>query len=291
LRLAPAPRDEGAAAAQLARALGATGIAIVSERHGAAAAFAAGLAASAPGLGAGPVARLDASAAPIDDLVTQIGAARVQVVALAGSPGVWATDLLRALSFVPQATRPSVVAPEAFDTLAFLGSAGAAAEGLRVISRFVPAEQLGDRARGFAGAYADLHGQPPPVALYAADAAQTVLDAAATSGASRASMARALAAVGAPPPPRRPGAPPRPVMRMTLVTSTRATCSADSRSRASLTARARRMPVAWATAPGVAFMARPLATRKLRAKPSDTSTTSPFLPTLSTSDRRMRVTI
>jgi hypothetical protein len=197
LRLAPTPRDEGAAAAQLARALGATGIAIVSERHGAAAAFAAGLAATAPGLGAAPVASLDASATPIDDLVTQIGAARVQVVALAGSPGVWAIDLLRALAFVPQATRPSVVAPQSFDTLAFLGSAGAAAEGLRVISRLVPAEQLGDRARSFAGAYADLHGQPPPVAVYAADAAQTVLDAAATSGASRAAMARALAAVPA----------------------------------------------------------------------------------------------
>ena len=38
--------------------------------------------------------------------------------------------------------------------------------------------------------------------------------------------------------------------------------------------------------PGVALMAKPLGTRKLRAKPSATSTMSPFLPTPSTSERR-----
>ena len=47
-----------------------------------------------------------------------------------------------------------------------------------MISRFVPAEQLGGSARSFATAYADLHGQPPPVAVYAADAAEAVLAAA-----------------------------------------------------------------------------------------------------------------
>ena len=39
---------------------------------------------------------------------------------------------------LPKAQRPSVVAPQAFGTLAFLDDAGAAADGVRVLSRFVP---------------------------------------------------------------------------------------------------------------------------------------------------------
>ncbi len=68
----------------------------------------------------------------------QLQAGRIQVVALAGSPGPWATDLLRAVAALPDALRPAVVVPQAFETLAFLAEAGAAAEGVRVISRFVP---------------------------------------------------------------------------------------------------------------------------------------------------------
>ena len=119
-------------------------------------------------------------------------AGRVQLVALAGSPGPWATDLLRALALLPKAQRPAVVAPQSFGTLAFLDAAGPAAEGVRVLSRLVPAEQLGGSARSFAGAYAELHGQPPPVAAYAADAAGAVLDAAAAAAASRAAISAAL---------------------------------------------------------------------------------------------------
>ena len=193
LRLAPTLGDQGAAAAQLAHALGATRVALVRGRRGASAAFAAAFARGAPALGTGPVTELDAAATTTDDLVTEIQAAQVQLVALAGSPGAWSTSLLRALALLPEAERPAIVAPQAFDTLAFLGAAGTAAEGLRVISRLVPAEQLGDDARGFAGAYADLHGEPPPVAIYAAVAARTVLDAAASGGRTRAAVAAALA--------------------------------------------------------------------------------------------------
>ncbi len=195
LRLAPTLGDQGTAAAQLAHALGATRVAIVSQHRGAATAFAGTLASSAQGLGAGPVAQLDAATTATGDLVTELESAQVQLVALAGSPGTWSTELLRALALVPAASRPAVVGPQSFDTLAFLDSAGTAAEGMRVISRLVPAEQLGGRARSFAGAYADLHGEPPPVAVYAADAAQTVLEAAAASGATRAAMSTALAAL------------------------------------------------------------------------------------------------
>jgi ABC-type branched-subunit amino acid transport system substrate-binding protein len=156
-----------------------------------------GLAAAAPANGAGPVTQLTAATTTTDDLVTEIQAAQVQLVALAGSPGPWSTDLLRALALLPEASRPAIVAPQSFDTLAFLDSAGTAAEGVRVISRLVPAEQLGDSARSFAGAYADLHGQPPPVAVYAADAAETVLAAAAASGLTRAAMSTALAGLPA----------------------------------------------------------------------------------------------
>jgi branched-chain amino acid transport system substrate-binding protein len=197
LRLAPTLGDQGTAAAQLAHQLGATRIAIVSRRRGAATAFADGLAAAAPGLGAGPVLRLDAATTPTHTLVTELEGAQVQIVALAGAPGAWASDLVRAISLAPAATRPAIVAPQSFDTLTFLDSAGPAAQGLRVISRLVPAEELGGSARSFAGAYADLHGEPPPVAVYAADAARTVLDAAALSGATRAAMSTALAALPA----------------------------------------------------------------------------------------------
>ncbi|HEY3613636.1 MAG TPA: hypothetical protein VGK92_08025, partial [Gaiellales bacterium] len=197
LRLAPTLGDQGTAAAQLAHALGATRVALVSTPGGAATPFATTFASAAPALGSGPVAQLDAAATTTDDLVTEIQAAQVQLVALAGSPGTWSTALLRALALLPEAARPALVAPQSFDTLAFLDEAGTAAEGLRVISRLVPAEQLGDSARSFAGAYADLHGEPPPIAAYAADAAQTVLAAAATSGLTRAAMSTALAGLPA----------------------------------------------------------------------------------------------
>ena len=77
----------------------------------------------------------------------ELQAGRIQLVALAGEPGGWADELLRALAALPKALRPAVVAPQAFDTLAFLDRSGPAAEGVRVLSRFVPAEQLGGDAR------------------------------------------------------------------------------------------------------------------------------------------------
>jgi branched-chain amino acid transport system substrate-binding protein len=197
LRLAPSLGDQGGAAAQLAHGLGATRIALVSEHSGAAGAFAQGLINAAPAVGAGAIAQLNASTTSTRALVSDMGAARIQMVALAGAPGAWATSLLRAIALLPQPARPAVVAPQSFDTLAFLAQAGAAAEGVRVISRLVPAEQLGGSARSFAGAYADLHGEPPPVATYAAEAANAVLQAAVTAGGSRSAMARALATLPA----------------------------------------------------------------------------------------------
>ncbi len=197
LRLAPTVADEGTAAAQVGHALGAARMAIVSRRPGAAAGFTRGLARAAPALGESPLVQLDASKTSTGGIVGALVAGKVKAVALAGSPGRWAIDLLRAIALLPPATRPSVVAPEGFDTLAFLDAAGPAAEGVRVISRLVPAEQLGGAARSFASAYSDLHGEPPPVAAYAADAAETVLKAAALSGLSRAAMSTAFTALPA----------------------------------------------------------------------------------------------
>jgi branched-chain amino acid transport system substrate-binding protein len=192
LRLAPSESDEGTAAAQLANGLEATRVAVISQQPGAETAFASALIAAAPAAGIGPVLELDASELTPQDLVGDLSDAQIQVVALAGSPGTWATDFLSALSALPDAVRPAVVAPETFDTLGFVDGAGAAADGVRVISRLVPAEQLGGAARSFASAYADLHGQPPPVAAYAAEAAESVLSAAAAGDASRAQIAAAL---------------------------------------------------------------------------------------------------
>ena len=197
LRLAPTPADQGTAAAQLANALEATRIAIVSQRPGAATAFATALTNAAPAAGVEVVTALDASALPAPDLAVQVQAARVQVVALAGSPGPWASELLRALALLPEPLRPAVIAPQSFNTLAFLDETGAAANGVRVITRLVPAEQLGGSARTFASAYADEHGQPPPVAVYAAEAARTVLEAASTAPVSRTSVGSAIAALPA----------------------------------------------------------------------------------------------
>jgi ABC-type branched-subunit amino acid transport system substrate-binding protein len=197
LRLAPTLGDQGTAAAQLAQALGATRIAIVSRRAGAAPAFTHALEAAAAAAGADAPVEMDASETPVAVLLDELQAGGTRLVALAGAPGTWSTDLLRALALLPAAVRPAVVAPQSFDTLAFLDGAGAAAEGVRVLSRFVPAEQLGDRARAFAADYADEHGQPPPVAAYAADAADAVLDAVRTPATSRRAVARALAALPA----------------------------------------------------------------------------------------------
>ena len=79
---------------------------------GAETAFASALIAAAPDAGIGPVLELDASAATPQELVGELRDAQIQVVALAGSPGTWATDLLRALALLPDAVRPAVVAPE-----------------------------------------------------------------------------------------------------------------------------------------------------------------------------------
>jgi branched-chain amino acid transport system substrate-binding protein len=193
LRLAPTVRDEGTAAAQLATSLGATRIAVVSQRQGTGAAFESALVAGAAAGGAEPVLELDASGTTPQDIAGELRDAHIQVVALAGAPGTWAVDFLRALALLPEAVRPTVIAPETFDTLAFLDGAGAAAEGVRVISRLVPAEQLGGGARSFASAYADAHGQPPPVAAYAAEAADAVLAAVGTGDGSRLQVAAALA--------------------------------------------------------------------------------------------------
>ena len=149
------------AAAQLAHALDATRIAIVSQRQGAAARVrdAASAHAAPADRHRAPVAQLDASATRAEELVTELQAAQVQVVALAGSPGAWATDLLRALAQLPQAHAPGRRrAADASTRSRSSAGAGPAAEGVRVISRLVPAEQLGGSARSFASAYADLHG-------------------------------------------------------------------------------------------------------------------------------------
>ena len=193
LRLAPTTADQGTAAAQLAEALGATRVAIVSQSRAChrvrdRSRLGRGGRRHRSGRRSGCLRDADPRAHG------RAAGGAVEVVALAGSPGPGG-HLLRAIAAVPKAQRPSVVAPQAFGTLAFLDDAGAAAEGLRVLSRFVPAEQLGGDARDFAGAYADLHGQPPPVALYAADAARAVLEAVAGTTASRAAVATALRAL------------------------------------------------------------------------------------------------
>jgi ABC-type branched-subunit amino acid transport system substrate-binding protein len=195
LRLAPTVGDEGTATSELAASLGATRIALVSQRPGAAGPFESALVAAAAANGAEPVLELDASDSTSREIAGVLRDGQIQVVALAGSPGTWATDLLRAIALLPEAARPSVVAPETFDTLGFVGGAGAAAEGVRVISRLVPAEQLGGSASDFAAAYADLHGQPPPVATYAADAAESVLTAIGSGDGERAQVAAALRAL------------------------------------------------------------------------------------------------
>ncbi len=197
LRLAPTAGDQGTAAAQYAKTLGASRVTIVSEHPGAALAFASALARAAPAAGIDPVTDIDASTTPVAVIAEELRAGRTQVVALAGSPGRWATAVLHAIAQMPDALRPTAIAPQSFDTLAFLAQAGADADGVRVISRLVSAEQLGGDARSFAGAYAELHGQPPPVAVYAGDAARAVLEAAATAGASRRAMAAALAVLPA----------------------------------------------------------------------------------------------
>ena len=197
LRLAPSEGDEGAAAVQIARQLEATRVAVIAQRPGAETAFASAIVAGAPAAGIGPVLELDASNASPATLVEDLQDAQIQLVALAGSPGTWATDFLDTLSALPEAVRPAVVAPETFDTLGFIDGARAAAEGVHVLSRLVPAEQLGGSARSFASAYADLHGQPPPVATYAADAAEAVFTAIGTGDASRSQVAAALAALPA----------------------------------------------------------------------------------------------
>ena len=197
LRLAPTVADQGTAAAQYAKTLGASRVTIVSEHPGAASAFSAALAEAAPSAGIDPVIDIDAASTPVTVIGDELRAGRTEVVALAGSPGPWATDLLRVIAGMPEALRPTVIAPQSFDTLAFLTAAGAAADGVRVISRLVSAEQLGGDARSFAGAYADLHGEPPPIAVYAGDAAQAVVLAAATAGGTRRAMAAALATLPA----------------------------------------------------------------------------------------------
>ena len=111
LRLAPTVGDEGTATSELAASLGATRIALVSQRQGAAAQFESGLVAAAAASGTEPVLELDASASTPQEIAGVLQDGQIQVVALAGSPGTWATDLLREIALLPEAARPSAVAP------------------------------------------------------------------------------------------------------------------------------------------------------------------------------------
>src|SRR5438309_9575620 len=76
-------------------------------------------------------------------------------------------------------------------------------------------------------------------------------------------------------------------MRMRVATSCLARFSASALAFTCAASRARFIGSACRMAPSVATMAKPLGTRKLRAKPGLTSTTSPLLPSLGTSWRKM----
>ena len=160
LRLAPTLGDQGGAAAQLARALGATRIAVVSQRPGAAAAFQVGLAAEAHATASARSSSSMPRRSRRADIVAQLQDEHIQLVALAGSPGRVGDEAparagAAARGRAPRGRRAADVRHARVCRRRGTG----AAEGVRVISRFVPAEQLGGSARSFAQAYADLHGR------------------------------------------------------------------------------------------------------------------------------------
>ena len=201
------PRHRGRAARRVARGHARR---VVSQRPAAGTPFASALASPRPA-----PASIRCRSRRIGDadplLLDELLAGRIQIVA----PGGLARNLGGRAAACDRGS-PGGAAPlgrraEAFGTLAFLDDAGAAADGVRVLSRFVPAEQLGGDARDFAGAYADLHGQPPPVALYAADAAARRPRGGGGHDGSRAAVASGAARPAAPRRPARHAGPrPRP---------------------------------------------------------------------------------
>jgi branched-chain amino acid transport system substrate-binding protein len=133
----------------------------------------------------------------ISALLARVRHARADSIWIGAGAGPGVVAVLRALAPAPKGSKsepkpPVVLGSDALYREGLLRSAGAAAEGLHLTSRFVPPDALSGAGADFVDAYARQFGEPGLYMAYAADAARLVLAALARSDGTRAGVLRAL---------------------------------------------------------------------------------------------------
>jgi branched-chain amino acid transport system substrate-binding protein len=199
VRLAPTDATQGTAAAAEAKALGLHRLYVLGGRAARALRMRSAL---VTGARSRHVAIVGDEASPptasaVPALVARMRRDRADAVWIGADDGPGVVALLRALA--PRASGATsrlkpivVIGSDALYREGLLRAAGAAAEGLRLTSGFVPPEALGGAGADFVDAYARQFGEPGPYMAYAADAARLVLAALPRSDATRAGVLRAV---------------------------------------------------------------------------------------------------
>ena len=172
LRLAPTTADQGTAAAQLAEALGATRVAIVSQRPRCGRRVRDRARAAAAARGIDPVVDLDASATPHRLAGRAARGRRSRSSRWPARPARGRTSCCARSRRCPRRAPGGGRAADVRHARVPRRRRARPPTACACSRGSCPPSSSAASARIFASAYADLHGQPPPVAIYAADAAE-----------------------------------------------------------------------------------------------------------------------
>jgi branched-chain amino acid transport system substrate-binding protein len=194
LRIAPPDDVQGAAGALYAKDRGARRVFVLNdnEPYGFGVAEAFRLAAERTGLSVAGTGRWDPKALDFGGLAERIRRAGADTVYLGGlvfgnGPRL-VKDLREALGSEAQ-----IIAPDAWNNLAVVEGAGAAAEGFSPTIAVLPNDELPPAGRDFAAEFEDRFGaRPCCYSVHTAQAAHMMLDAIADSGGSRAEVLKRL---------------------------------------------------------------------------------------------------
>ena len=194
LRIGPADDAQGAAAALYAKEEGARRVFVLNdgEPYGFGVAEAFRLAAEGIGLSVEGTGRWDPKARELGALAERVRRGGADTVYLGGYPFDNGPRLVKQLreTLGPEA---QIIAPDAWNNLAVVEGAGAAAEGFSPTIAVLPNDELPAAGRDFAAEFEDRFGaRPCCYSVHTAQATHLMLDAIADSGGSRAQVLEKL---------------------------------------------------------------------------------------------------
>jgi branched-chain amino acid transport system substrate-binding protein len=194
LRIAPPDDAQGAAAALYAKDKGSRRVFVLNdnEPYGFGVAEAFRLAAERTELTVAGTGRWDPKARDFDTLVEHIQRAGADTVYLGGLPFGNGPRLVKVLRET-LGSESQIIAPDAWNNLAVVEGAGAAAEGFSPTIAVLPNDELPPAGRDFAAEFEERFGaRPCCYSVHSAQAAHMMLDAIADSGGSRAEVLKRL---------------------------------------------------------------------------------------------------